>query len=81
MQVPVLVSTISAYLLIRLLGTPSLFDAFVSIKNLPGATTKGVPLAVDVYALLDLSREAKMLSSVWSVLALGDGVTWRAGVG
>ena len=47
LQLPVLVSTVASYLVSRLLGTPSLFDAFVAIKNLPGATTKGVPLSAD----------------------------------
>ena len=47
LQIPVLVATTTSYLVARLLGTPSLFDAFVAIKKLPGATTKGVPLSAD----------------------------------
>ena len=45
LQIPILVATTTSYLVVRLLGLPSLFDAFVAIKQLPGATKKGVPLA------------------------------------
>ena len=47
LQVPVLVATTTAYLVAALLETPSLFDAFVAIKKLPGATEKGMLLAPD----------------------------------
>lgn len=47
LQIPVLVATTCSYLVSRLLDTPSLFDAFVTIKGLPGATVKGVPLSAD----------------------------------
>lgn len=47
LQIPVLVASTTAYLAARLLETPSLFDSFVTIKGLPGATDKGVPLAAD----------------------------------